>query len=55
MMFSKFVIEQVAGATIVFALAIGLSFLLRKHSAASRHFLWWLAAVAACSYPSPPF
>jgi TonB family protein len=54
-MFSKFILEQTAGVTIVFAIAVAVSYFLRKHSAASRHFVWWLAILAALLVPVASF
>ncbi len=54
-MIGKFLVEQAVGVTIVFTFAALAKVLLRKHSAASRHFVWWLAAAAALLVPVASF
>ncbi|HYI94090.1 MAG TPA: M56 family metallopeptidase [Bryobacteraceae bacterium] len=48
---TKFFMEQTAGATVVFAVAALVAWLLRSHTAASRHLTWWLATIAALLLP----
>ena len=48
---TRFVIEQTAGVTVVFAVAGLAAWSLRNHSAAARHLVWWLAMVAALVVP----
>jgi TonB family protein len=48
---TRFLIEQTAGVTVLFAVAGLAAWLLRKHSAAARHLVWWLAMVAALVVP----
>jgi TonB family protein len=47
----RFFVEQAAGATVIFALATVAAWALRKHTAAARHMVWWLAASAALLLP----
>jgi TonB family protein len=48
---TRFLIEQMTGVTVLFAVAGLAAWSLRKHSAASRHMVWWLALVAALVVP----
>ena len=48
---TKFVLEQAAGATVIFALAGLAAWVLRGQSAASRYFVWCLATIAALVLP----
>ena len=48
---NMFVVEQIVGVTVVFGIAALAAWVLRKHSAASRHMVWWLAASAALLLP----
>ena len=48
---TRFLIEQAAGVTVVFAVAGLAAWSLRKQSAAARHMVWWLAMVAALILP----
>jgi TonB family protein len=48
---NTFVVEQIVGVTVVFGTAALAAWVLRKHSAASRHMVWWLAASAALLLP----
>lgn len=47
----KFLVEQTVGVTVLFALATLAAWSLRKHPAAARHMVWWLAALAALLLP----
>ena len=49
---SRFFIEQTAGVTVIFTLAALAAWMLRNHTAASRHMIWWLASVAALLLPA---
>lgn len=48
----KFYIYQILGVTAIFALAALIAWMLRKHTAASRHLVWWLATLAALALPA---
>ena len=48
---NTFVVEQVVGVTLTFGIGAVTAWVLRKHSAASRHMVWWLAASAALLLP----
>jgi TonB family protein len=48
---TRFLIEQATGVTVVFAVAGLAAWSLRKHSAAARHMVWWLAMLAALVLP----
>ena len=48
---TKFVLEQAAGVTVIFALAGLAAYLLRGQSAASRYFVWCLATIVALVLP----
>jgi hypothetical protein len=50
-----FIAEQVAGVTVVFAIAAGAAWGLRNYSAASRHMVWWLATLASLLVPVASF
>jgi TonB family protein len=48
---ARFVLEQTAAVTIIFVLATLAAWLLRRQSAASRYFVWFLATFAALVLP----
>jgi TonB family protein len=48
----RFVVEQTAGLTVIYALSAVIAWALHRNSAASRHMVWWLAAVAALMLPA---